>query len=378
MNQENQTPVDIETTEIVALDLTFKPEIFDPNKDQLRAIAAEVALIEADPEKMTKDTLELINTTKNKLVKARTRIQKIGKAQREPATKYAKEVKAYEDELLAILAPEELRMKDLEATAKEHAMKQERLKTLPEFKAKLEAIGDTGMFDFANGSAVTDEFLLSLDPNQRDQFYNERLAAKNEADRAALAAEREAAEAKKQAEEAEVQRQKEAEEQKAQQAKKDLIAARREIMLEIGFYRTGDEVTLDTIDGALTVTYENLAAISEAEFASSIQQYNKLAEAKKAADLQKAQEEAKAQAEKEAAQRAADEEAKRQAEAKAAEEEAARTAEQAAKEEAARRSSEAYQQWLNENSYNESTDKIEQNDGVYVLYRVVATYQPTE
>jgi hypothetical protein len=361
MNQENETPVEIETTEIVALDLTFKPEIFDPNKEQLHAIAAEVAKIEANPELMTKEDLELINTTKNKLVKARTRIQKIGKAQREPATAYAKEVKAYEDSLLAILAPQEARMKDLESAAKTHAMNEERMKTLPEYIEKLLSIDD--------GIHAETSFLLSLDPNQRDQYYNERLAAKNEADRAALAAEREAAEAKRQEEEA-------AANAKIEADRKALITARREIMLQIGFKPFDSGLALETIDGIISFPDFGIHDMSEAQFATESSKWHSLAEAKKAADLAATEARAKEQAEKEAAQRAADEEAKRQAEAKAAQEEAARVAEQAAKEEAARRSSEAYQKWLSDSSYNEQTDIIQENAGVYTLYRKVSSYQP--
>lgn len=349
MNEQNQNST-VEETAIVELDLTFKPEVFDPNKDQLRAIAAEVAKIEADPEKMTKDTLELINTTKNKLVKARTRIQKIGKAQREPATKYAKEVKAYEDELLAILAPEEDRMKTLEKAAKEHAMREERMKTLPEYVEKLNAIGD--------GIVAEEAFLLSLDPNQRDHYYNERLSAKNEADRAALEAEKQQAEAAKREEQQKV------------------ISARREIMLEIGFYRTGDELSIDLIDGTMTITYENLVTIPESQFVNEVERWRKLAEAKKAADIKATEERAKAQAQEEARQQAAAEEAKRQADAKAEEE---RKAQEAAKAEQERKAQEAqaeYQKWLNDSSYNAETDVVKQENGVYVLYRKISTYTP--
>jgi len=350
MNEENQNQSVEESTDIVALDLTFKPEVFDPNKDQLRAIAAEVAKIEADPEKMTKDTLELINTTKNKLVKARTRIQKIGKAQREPATKYAKEVKAYEDELLAILAPEEDRMKTLEKAAKEHAMREERMKTLPEYVEKLNAIGD--------GIVAEQDFLLSLDPNQRDQYYNERLSAKLEADRTA------AEEAKRQEEEA-----KRAEQQK-------LITARREIMFEIGFRSDMTGLILDTVDGTIGVTDNVIHAFTESEFATESVKWRNLAEAKKAADIKATEERAK-QEEKEAQEkRAAEEEAKRQADAKAEEERKAQEAAKAEQERKAQEAHEAYQKWLSDSSYNAETDVVKQENGVYVLYRKISTYTP--
>lgn len=359
MNEETQNqsvennipPVSVGgETAIVELDLTFKPEVFDPNKEQLRAIAAEVAKIEADPAKMDKDTLELINTTKNKLVKARTRIQKIGKAQREPATKYAKEVKAYEDELLAILAPEEARMKDLEKAAKEKAMRDERMKTLPEFKEKLATIGDDVVAD--------DDFLLSLDPNQRDQYYNERLQTKLQADQAA------AEEAKRQ------------EEAAKNEERQKLITARREIMLEIGFKPDMTGLILDTIDGTIGVSDDQIHAFTESEFATESTKWRQLADAKKAADIKATEERAKEEERKAQEQRAAEEEAKRQAEEKAEQE---RKAQEAAKAEQARKEQEAqesYQKWLSDCSYNAENDVVREENGVYVLYRKISTYEP--
>lgn len=353
MTEQNTQPVDQteeDSLEIVELDLTFKPEIFDPNVAQLEAIAAEVAKIEADPTKMTKDDLELINTTKNKLVKARTRIQKIGKAQRDPATKFAKEVKAYEDKLLAILAPEETRMKTLESAAKEHAMREERMKTLPDYIAKLDTIGD--------GIVADEAFLLSLDPNQRDAYYVQRLTAKVEADAAAMRAEDEA---RKQAAEAEAQK---------------ILNKRREILLEAGFKSDMTGLFFDADDATITVSNEDLARMTESEFLEKIEFWRKIIEAKKAADLEKAKEEAKQKAEEEAKQRAAAEEAQRQAAEEAAKKGREEAERKAKEEEEARRSSEAFQKWKNDNSYNEDTDIIQVNEGVYTLYRKVSSYQP--
>ena len=352
MNEEHVT----QELEVVALDLTFNPEVFDPNKDTLRAIAKEVALIEADPEKMDKDTLELINVTKNKLVKARTRIQKIGKAQREPANAYAKEVSAYEKELLAILAPEEERMKVLESTAKEHAMKVERLKTLPEYIEKLNGIGDAGLF--APESAITEDFLLTLDPNQRDQFYNERLAAKNEADRAAIAEEK-----------------RQAEEEKAI-ALQSLITARREIMFEVGFVRSDNGITLYTIDnGQINATDEQIYAMSESDFAKQSDLWRKSVEAKKAADIKATQEQATKEAQEKAQKEAAAEESKRQAEQEAEKKRQEEAAEAKRKEEEARQTNEKYQQWLNDHQYNPETDRLSEAGDQIELFRFVGSYK---
>lgn len=145
----------------------FNPAIFDPNKEQLLAIAAEVAGITADPTKITKEELDLVNATKNKLVKARTRIAEIGKEMRTDALVFQKEVIAYENSLIEIIEPEELRLKGIEKGAKEYAIRQERLKVLPEQKAKLATIGDK--------TIVTDDELLQMDPTGFQIYYNTRL-----------------------------------------------------------------------------------------------------------------------------------------------------------------------------------------------------------
>lgn len=149
-------------------ELSFSPTIFDPNKEQLQEIALEVSTITADPSKITKDELTLVSTTKNKLVKARTAIQKIGKAAREDALKYQRDVIAYEKELIEIIEPQELRLKKIASDAEDYAIREERKLTLQEFKEKLASIGDSVV--------VTDDELLMFDPNGRTEYYNTRLS----------------------------------------------------------------------------------------------------------------------------------------------------------------------------------------------------------
>ncbi len=154
----------------------FNPAIFDPNKEQLLAIAAEVANITADFTKITKEELELVNTTKNKLVKARTRIAEIGKEMRTDAITFQKDVIAYENSLIEIIEPEELRLKGIEKGAKEYAIRQERMKALPEMKAKLDSIYE--------GIEYDDETLLAMDPTQFQEHYNKMLGLQLEKQKA--------------------------------------------------------------------------------------------------------------------------------------------------------------------------------------------------
>jgi len=143
----------MESQEIQASNqFAFTPEVFDPNVEQLEAIKAEVAEVSADE-----------------------------------ANQFSKDVIAYEKSLVAIIEPEEKRLKGIEDESKEYAIKEERRATLGEFKAKLATIGDVVDAD--------DDFLLSFDPAGRDQYYTERLQAKLELDKAAKEAqEREEAE----------------------------------------------------------------------------------------------------------------------------------------------------------------------------------------
>lgn len=360
-------------TEIVAAPkLTFSPAAFDPNKESLHAIAAEVAQITADPAKMTKEDFDLVNSTKNKLVKARTTIQKRGKELREDAVKFQRDVIAYEKELIEIIEPEERRLKEIEAAAKEYAMTEERKKTLPEFKAKLATIGD--------GIEVSDDHLLALDPNGRDAYYNERLGAKLEADKAAAdarQAEEDAARAAEQKklddERAEIEREKErlaAEEDRLDREKHN---ARLQRVLTLGYRETsrGFEY-LDSPVMIESVVFDSTDEDFEASMKIALQyveEANKraadAAEAKRLADIKSAEEAAtKAAEEKAAAERAAEEEAaaKKAAEEKAAEEARAREV--------------AYQEFLKAHSYNEATDTIiTDGSGLATLYRAVATYQ---
>ncbi len=338
----------MEQKEIAVFD--FKPEIFDQNKEQLEAIKAEVANVTADPKTITKDELELVSGTRKKLKNARVQIKNRGKEAREAAVKFQKDVIAYEKELIDIIEPEELRLKGIEDEAKEHAMREERRKTLPEFKERLATIGDT--------VEVDDDFLLSLDPNQRDQYYTSRLQAKLEADKAAIEAQAAAELAAKQAEAEKV------------------LNNRIEIMLEIGFKRTGTGLQLETLEGMIDVSRETVAAYTESVFIEGTNQWRKYADAKKAADIKAAEEAAAEKAKKEAEQTAAAEEAKRQADEKAAKEAAEAEAAKEKAEQEARQSSEAYQKWLSDNSYNAETDIVQEKDGVYTLYRRISSFQP--
>src|SRR5690606_29096267 len=114
-------------------------------------------------------------------------------------------------------------------------------------------------------------FLLTLDPNQRDQYYNQRLAAKLEADKA------------------EADRKAEEERQAAEARENEKLNNRVQIMLELGFKRGEGAYVLQAIDGNVIVTPDQVKDYEEAEFFKFADKWRSLAGAFKAAELKAAE-----------------------------------------------------------------------------------------
>jgi len=157
------------------MSLEFKIDIFDPRKESLHEIVESVKDITADPKKITKDELTLVSDTRKMLGKHRTKIKEAGLAARNDANAYNKKVIAYEKDLIDIIEPEEKRLKGIEDAMKEHNIREVRREKLPEFKERLMAIGDSILVH-----AVSDDFILKMDPNEFEVYYNERVANHNE------------------------------------------------------------------------------------------------------------------------------------------------------------------------------------------------------
>lgn len=103
------------------------------------------------------------------LVKTRTSLEKIGKFLREDFTRKGKEVIAKEKELIAIIEPEEKRLKMLEEAVEREEMLKVRRLQIPERQARLLSIG----------VLATEEYLLGLDSVQFEQFFNDNQAEIN-------------------------------------------------------------------------------------------------------------------------------------------------------------------------------------------------------
>lgn len=143
---------------------------FDPKIAQLNEIVLET-------KKVTKESgLDVVKSTRLSLRDTRVSITKKGKELREEANAFSSAVIAKEKELIAILAPEEKRLQEIEDEVKAEEFKKLQLEKLPSRKEKLAALAIEGRVM----TAVTDEYLLSLDGDQFEAYYNSVVAERNE------------------------------------------------------------------------------------------------------------------------------------------------------------------------------------------------------
>ena len=151
---------------------------FDPTIEKLQSIIAETSKITADD--LTNDSqLAIVKGTRIRLRDARIIIEKQGKEMRASALQYQKDVIAREKELIGIIEPEEIRLKEIEESAKEKREHEARVALLPMRK---EIVGKFGTFD--------DDFLLSMENEEFMVFLNQKTAERNEADRLEIEAEK--------------------------------------------------------------------------------------------------------------------------------------------------------------------------------------------
>ena len=202
-------------------------EQFNPKVAELEALAASSqALTITDFGDQAQ--IEAIKTKRKELVKTRGLIEDTGKAMRADALKFQKEVIARENTLVAIIQPEELRLKALEEEAKNYQVRQERLRKQPERLEKLKATGEwqpiPGM----------EETLLELDDVEFEGLlaklntaHSQKILAQKEAEQAAKQAELDARQAEIERKENE-QKTKEAAELAEKQRAADIEAARIE------------------------------------------------------------------------------------------------------------------------------------------------------
>lgn len=146
-------------------------EKFDPTVAELTKLVEATKDIKAD-DLENPAQLSIVRENRISLKNARVRIEKKGKELREEAVKFQKDVIAKEKELIAIIEPEELRLKGIEEEAKRQAIRKERLLGLPERKARIEVIPHVVM--------PHDDDILNMDEIEFGSFINSLVAYSNE------------------------------------------------------------------------------------------------------------------------------------------------------------------------------------------------------
>ena len=140
-------------------------EEFNPTVAQLQKLVSEskeIEVVDFD----NKEDMEMVKSYRISLRDARVAVTKKGKELREDALKFQKSIIEREKELIAIIEPEENRLKSIEEESKLIKEKADRLAMLPIRKEKLDAIKD--------GVEISNDELLEMDSNTFQEYVNKR------------------------------------------------------------------------------------------------------------------------------------------------------------------------------------------------------------
>lgn len=297
-------------------------EKFSPTKAELSSMAAEASKItEASSPAEVKDM-------KSRLSKTRIDITKFGKGMREDALAFQKAVIAKEKELIAIISPEEERLDQILEQQEKQRILDERREFLPRRRERLTAIGDK--------IEVSDEELLEMDGTQFEGYFNQRMAAKNEADRQAIE-DAKALEGQEEREKKRKQEIDEAEERGRKEAADRKFRNRIQILVDRGFV-VGDNHTLESKELGIMISDEAIATESDDAFMTRVQDIKD--EQRRRADKKREEIEAKHRSE-----------------------------------------DQRYQDFLKSHGYDDRSGEFYTTqgvDGVIILWKKVATFDPSE
>lgn len=143
---------------------------FDPMLAELNA-SAEKAKAITEIDVTDKVQVENVHTVRMELLKHRTNLTKIGKMLRVIPNNLKDAISAKEKELIAIVSGEEDRLTAMEDEAKNIVIKAERLAKLPERWERIKALEIE--------TETTDEYLLGLDAQGFETYFNACVAEKN-------------------------------------------------------------------------------------------------------------------------------------------------------------------------------------------------------
>lgn len=133
--------------------------------------------------------LALVHDYRMELKAARVDIEKCGKAIREDANKFQKAVIAKERELIAMIEPEEKRLKELEEAAEKHGLMEERKRKLPERMERLKTVQEC----LSEGEVFNEDDVLKMDDVTFEAYFNSLQGALNAKAATKLEAEKKAA-----------------------------------------------------------------------------------------------------------------------------------------------------------------------------------------
>ena len=341
---------------------------FNPTEAHLLSLVEKTKVIQAS-DLTDAAQLAVVRQNRIELKRARVEIEKAGKAYREEAVAYQKAVIAKEKELIAIIEPEEERLKQIEAHAAYNAELVKRREQIPD---RLEKLEDCGLQELIPKFEADEDYLTSFSDAEFDNFINIEIRQKNDREAAHLKEERESIEReRRELEQKEIDAREQAEREKQEALEKRTLQRENEIYA-LGFHFKQGVYEYGSGRVEVPRTYV-ISTEDDAWEASMITIKEQVEEAKAA--IAKEQMEAYEQAQREAVER---ERANKRAEQEEREEIARREEEvrvmKEKEQQAALEARRKYQNFLKNNDYiDDGSFKIE-NDGVTVtLYKKVAT-----
>lgn len=151
-------------------------EKFNPTVAELNSLVEkwkEITKVALADDETSKAHLKVVKTARIELRDARVKIEKAGKALRDDANAFNKAVIAKERELIAIVEPEEKRLKEIEEEAERIAQRKINELQLPERKERMEVLG------FSSPSNIADEYIIAMNSQDFEVYYNGLVAEKN-------------------------------------------------------------------------------------------------------------------------------------------------------------------------------------------------------
>lgn len=148
-------------------------EQFNPTIAELKALVEDTKRVDCS-DLSNKVQVGIVKATRIALGHVRVKIEKRGKQLREEANAFNKAVISKQNELIAIIEPEEKRLEMIEDDAALHAVMEERRRKLP---TRIERIRS---LEF--GDMPSEQEIISMDDVLFEQFWNVRLNAKNAAE----------------------------------------------------------------------------------------------------------------------------------------------------------------------------------------------------